>query len=90
MQDVWKIPGSLKMVDVVCLLNNYIKALIGLQQQAHLEEDEIVLVNVGLGGAGLAAVDIATNVFRSKVSKIFNFFLFSIFFFYDTENYKKN
>ncbi|XP_043288602.1 quinone oxidoreductase-like protein 2 isoform X2 [Venturia canescens] len=65
--DIWKIPTSLKMVDVACLMNSYMKALIGLQQQANLEEDEIVLVNVGLGGVGLAAVDLASNVFRSQV-----------------------
>lgn len=48
-------------------MNCYMKALIGLQEQANLEEDEIVLVNVGLGGVGLAAVDLAANVFRSQV-----------------------
>lgn len=42
-------------------------ALIGLDKKANLQEDEMVLVNVGLGGVGLAAVDIAANVFRAQV-----------------------
>ncbi|XP_015123070.1 quinone oxidoreductase-like protein 2 [Diachasma alloeum] len=65
--DIWKVPSSSKLVDSVCILENYMTALIGLEKKAHLEENEMVLVNVGLGGVALAAVDIAANVFRAQV-----------------------
>lgn len=42
-------------------------ALIGLEQYASIDEEDMVLINVGIGGIGLAAVDIAANVFRAKV-----------------------
>lgn len=48
-------------------MDNYLTALIGLEKKADLQEDEMVLINVGLGGIGLAAVDIAANVFRAQV-----------------------
>lgn len=42
-------------------------ALIGLEQYGSISEEDMVLVNVGIGGIGLAAVDIAANIFRAKV-----------------------
>ena len=42
-------------------------ALIGFVQYGALEEDDTALINVGLRGVGLAAVDVATNVYRAKV-----------------------
>ncbi|XP_008212899.1 quinone oxidoreductase-like protein 2 [Nasonia vitripennis] len=65
--DVWKIPTSIKSIDAVCLLENYVTALIGLEQYGSISEEDMVLVNVGIGGIGLAAVDIAANIFRAKV-----------------------
>ncbi|KAK0087284.1 hypothetical protein PV325_001321 [Microctonus aethiopoides] len=67
MSDVWKIPSATKMLDTVCLLNDYLTALVGLEKKAELQENELVLINVGLGGIGLAAVDIAANVFKAQV-----------------------
>ncbi|KAJ8683995.1 hypothetical protein QAD02_019787 [Eretmocerus hayati] len=65
--DVWKIPSSIRSVDAVCLLENYMTALIGLEKHGCIEENNMVLINVGIGGIGLAAVDIAANVFLAKV-----------------------
>lgn len=42
-------------------------ALIGFENCGALEEHDTTLINVGLRGAGLAAVDVATNVYRAKV-----------------------
>lgn len=42
-------------------------ALIALEQYGSIEEEDMVLVNVGLGGIGLSAVDIAAHIFRAKV-----------------------
>lgn len=78
-QDVWKIPSATKTLDTVCLLNDYLTALVGLEKKAELEENELVLINVGLGGIGLAAVDIAANVFKAQVKrKILFYFDFHI------------
>ncbi|XP_015598481.1 quinone oxidoreductase-like protein 2 [Cephus cinctus] len=65
--DIWKVPQSAKLRDVVCILENYTTALIGLEKHAGIEENDLILINVGLAGAGLAAVDLATNVFRGTV-----------------------
>ncbi|XP_014227026.1 quinone oxidoreductase-like protein 2 [Trichogramma pretiosum] len=65
--NVWKVPSTIRSVDAVCLLENYMTALLGLEQNGSITEEDMVLVNVGIGGIGLAAVDIAANIFRSKV-----------------------
>ncbi|XP_058799021.1 quinone oxidoreductase-like protein 2 [Phymastichus coffea] len=66
-RDVWKIPSSIRSIDAVCLLEYYMTALIGLEQCASIDEEDMVLINVGIGGIGLAAVDIAANVYKAKV-----------------------
>lgn len=68
--DIWKVPSSIKSIEAVSLLENYMTALIGFEQYGNLEEDDTALINVGLRGAGLAAVDVATNVYRNKVIAI--------------------
>ncbi|XP_048513250.1 quinone oxidoreductase-like protein 2 isoform X2 [Athalia rosae] len=65
--DIWRVPNNVKLIDAACLLDSYTTALIGLEQRACLENDEMVLVNIGLGGVGLAAVDLAVHVFRAQV-----------------------
>lgn len=67
LQDLWKIPNTVKLINAVCLLDGYSTALIGLEKKANLEENDMVLINVGLGGVGMAAVDLAANVFRAQV-----------------------
>lgn len=42
-------------------------ALVALERKVSLNEDDMILINVGVSGIGLAAVDLATNVFRAKV-----------------------
>lgn len=58
-------------------------ALIGLEKYGCIAEEDMVLVNVGIGGIGLAAVDIAANIFRAKVI-IFSLKLFCIFNIFET------
>ncbi|KAI4498803.1 hypothetical protein M0802_005978 [Mischocyttarus mexicanus] len=65
--DIWKIPSNLRSVDAVCLLNDYMSALVALEKVVTIDENDIILINVGLSGIGLAAADLATNVFRSQV-----------------------
>ncbi|XP_014474125.1 PREDICTED: quinone oxidoreductase-like protein 2 isoform X2 [Dinoponera quadriceps] len=65
--DIWKISSELKFIDAVSILDNYITALVALETKVNLDENDLILINVGISGIGLAAVDLATNVFRAKV-----------------------
>lgn len=53
--------------DAVSTLDNYITALVALERKVNIDEDDMIIINVGISGVGLAAVDLATNVFRAKV-----------------------
>lgn len=68
--DIWKVPSSVRSLDAVSLLDNYITALIALEREVSIQEDDMILINVGVSGIGLAAVDLATNVFRAKVISV--------------------
>lgn len=67
--------------DVASILDNYITALIALERKVTLSEDDMILINVGISGIGLAAVDLATNVFKAKVYFLFYFtFIYANYF----------
>ncbi|CAL7942029.1 unnamed protein product [Xylocopa violacea] len=68
--DIWKIPSEIKSVNAVGVLDHYVTALAALERQANLQEEDIILINVGISGIGLAAVDLATNVFRAQVISV--------------------
>nr|XP_050855652.1 quinone oxidoreductase-like protein 2 isoform X2 [Vespula vulgaris] len=65
--DIWKVPSNVKSLDAVCLLNDYMSALIALERVVSIDENDMILVNVGLSSVGLATIDLANNVFRSQV-----------------------
>lgn len=54
-------------VDLASTLDSYITALVALERKVSLNEEDMILINVGISGIGLAAVDLATNVFKAKV-----------------------
>lgn len=54
-------------VDAASTLDNYITALVALERKVSIDEDDMILINVGISGISLAAIDLATNVFRAKV-----------------------
>jgi len=54
-------------VDAASILDNYITALVALERKVSIDEDDMILINVGISGISLAAIDLATNVFRAKV-----------------------
>ncbi|XP_078041428.1 quinone oxidoreductase-like protein 2 [Augochlora pura] len=66
-EDIWKIPSEMKTIDVVNLLDDYITALLALESKVNLQEDDIIIINVGMSSIGLAAVDLATNVYKARV-----------------------
>lgn len=54
-------------VDAVSVLDNYVTALVALERKVSIDEGDMILINVGISGISLAAIDLATNVFRAKV-----------------------
>lgn len=41
--------------------------MLGLARRARIQQNEVVLITAAAGGLGLAAVDIAANVYKTKV-----------------------
>ncbi|KAF3420324.1 hypothetical protein E2986_07071 [Frieseomelitta varia] len=68
--DIWKVPSEVQSIDVVGLLDDYITALIALESKVSIQEEDIMLINVGVSSIGLAAVDLATNVFKAEVISV--------------------
>lgn len=69
LQDVWRVTSTdLKKTTV--LAENYGLALLGLFRRGKIKEKTVVLITAGVGGLGLAAVDIAANIYKSKVIKL--------------------
>lgn len=58
---------SASSADLTSTLDSYITALVALERKVTLNEEDMILINVGVSGIGLAAVDLATNVFKAKV-----------------------
>ncbi|XP_029167266.1 quinone oxidoreductase-like protein 2 [Nylanderia fulva] len=65
--DIWKVPSAINSIDAVSILDNYVTALIALERKVSIDENDMILINVGVSGISLAAIDLATNVFRAKV-----------------------
>lgn len=68
--DVWKVPSGVKSVDAVSILDDYITALIALERKVSMQEEDMIFINVGMSNVGLAAVDLATNVFKAQVISV--------------------
>jgi len=66
-RDLWVIPQSMKFQFGASLIDTYGTALLGLQRRAKVSKEDVVLVTAAAGGLGLAAVDLAANVFQAKV-----------------------
>nr|XP_031830384.1 quinone oxidoreductase-like protein 2 [Nomia melanderi] len=65
--DIWKIPSEFKSIDAIGLLDDYICALLAIESKINLQEGDIIIINVGMSSIGLAAVDLATNVYKAEV-----------------------
>ncbi|KAK6635044.1 hypothetical protein RUM44_000293 [Polyplax serrata] len=66
-KDCYHVPQGISLKDCSALLDGYITAVLGLIRRGKLEEGETVLVTAAGGGIGLAAVDLAANVYKAKV-----------------------
>ncbi|XP_017794190.1 PREDICTED: quinone oxidoreductase-like protein 2 [Habropoda laboriosa] len=68
--DIWSVPSGVKSVDAVGIINDYVTALVALERKVSIQEEDMIFINVGISGVGLAAVDLATNVFRAQVISV--------------------
>lgn len=68
--DIWKVPSGVKSLDAVSLLDDYITALVALERKVNIQENDMVIVNVGISDVGLAAIDLAINVYRAQVISV--------------------
>ncbi|KAG9343497.1 hypothetical protein JZ751_013663 [Albula glossodonta] len=64
---LWKIPDNVSYEDAAALPASYGTAILGLQHRAKTQPGETVLVTAAAGAAGLAAIDIASNVLKARV-----------------------
>ena len=69
-QDTWQVDHSVAFEAGASLADNYGTALLGLHHRADISTDSTVLVTAAAGGLGLAAVDVAANVYKAKVGKL--------------------
>jgi len=66
-QDIWVVPQAMKFEIGASLIDTYGTALLGLKRRGNLKKGDSVLVTAAAGGLGLAAVDLAANVYKAKV-----------------------
>ncbi|KAK4309027.1 hypothetical protein Pmani_019287 [Petrolisthes manimaculis] len=66
-QDLWMVDHVVGFDTGAALVDTYATALIGLHRRANIHEGSTVLVTAAAGGLGLAAVDLASSVYKAKV-----------------------
>ncbi|XP_054275413.1 quinone oxidoreductase-like protein 2 [Macrosteles quadrilineatus] len=65
-QDVWKFK-AIESEKAAGLIINYGHALLSLFRRAKIKKDKVLVITADTGGRGLAALDIAANVYKAKV-----------------------
>ncbi|KAI5712748.1 hypothetical protein M8J75_010845 [Diaphorina citri] len=70
--DVFKIPEKMTFEHAASLADSYSTAQIVFSRHAKLKEKQTVLVTAAGGGLGLAAVDMATKIYKAKVIGVCN------------------
>ncbi|KAK2722439.1 hypothetical protein QYM36_002840 [Artemia franciscana] len=65
--DVWPISKKVSFEEGAALLDTYATALLCLHRRAKITAKDTVLITAAAGGLGLAAVDLAANVYKAKV-----------------------
>lgn len=69
LQDIWRIPSGMRSRDAIGVLDNYMTALMAFERKVSATENDMIFINVGISDIGLAAVDLATNVFKAQVRR---------------------
>lgn len=68
MQDVWRLPSTLELKDAAVLICGHSTAYYAFTQFRKPKEEEKIVITAGPAGLGLAAIDVAANVFKARVS----------------------
>ena len=66
-EGLWEMPERMSFKEAAGFVCSYGTAMMGLSRRADLKSGENVLVTAAAGAVGLAAVDIASNVFDANV-----------------------
>ena len=64
---LWRMPDQMSFKEAAGFVCSYGTAMMGLSRRANLKPHENVLVTAAAGAVGLAAVDLASNVFKANV-----------------------
>ncbi|KAJ8942539.1 hypothetical protein NQ314_010044 [Rhamnusium bicolor] len=64
--DVWRIPSDLERKDAAVITYGHSTALYAFSKLATLKENARVIISAGPAGLGLAAVDVAANIYKAK------------------------
>uniref|UniRef100_A0A1Y1KTW2 Enoyl reductase (ER) domain-containing protein n=1 Tax=Photinus pyralis TaxID=7054 RepID=A0A1Y1KTW2_PHOPY len=66
-EDMFRLPSNLPLKDAAILISGHSLALLAFSKMTKIKKDDYVVISAGSGGLGLAAVDIAANVYGAKV-----------------------
>lgn len=64
-------PSNVQPKDAAVIVSGHSVAMYAFSRIRELKETDYVLVTAGAGGLGLAALDVAANVYKAKVIRIF-------------------
>ncbi|XP_019877455.1 quinone oxidoreductase-like protein 2 homolog [Aethina tumida] len=65
--DVWRIPGDVERKDAAVLAYGHSTAIYTFSKLSNLKEKEKIVISTGPAGMGLAAVDVAANIYGASV-----------------------
>ncbi|KAJ8914550.1 hypothetical protein NQ315_010014 [Exocentrus adspersus] len=65
--DVWRIPSDLERKDAAVITYGHSTAVYAFSKLATPKENERIVISAGSAGLGLAAVDVAANIYKAKV-----------------------
>lgn len=66
-KDCWRLPSNVNAKDAAVLIYGHSLAIYAFSHLCKLNEHEPVLISAGPAGLGLAAVDVAANIYGAKV-----------------------
>ncbi|KAJ8959855.1 hypothetical protein NQ318_011588 [Aromia moschata] len=65
--DVWRIPSELEKKDVAVIAAAHSSAVYAFSKLCSIKEKDRLMISAGPAGLGLAAIDVAANVYKAQV-----------------------
>ncbi|XP_058829482.1 quinone oxidoreductase-like protein 2 [Topomyia yanbarensis] len=69
-RDVWTVPSDVPLREMTVIPYGHGTALLTFALHCPLQENDLLLITAGPAGMGLAAIDVAVNVYKAKVIAI--------------------